>query len=100
MLNKSLRYNRLESEKIFISKIKINIMAKRVTQIPIAPLYRILRKAGATRVSEEAKKAFVEAIIEIADKVSERAVDLAKHAGRKTIQEDDVKLAWREVVRQ
>jgi len=87
-------------KKIFISKIKVNIMAKRVTPIPIAPLYRILRKAGATRVSEEAKKAFVETIVEVAEKVAERAVDLAKHAGRKTIQEDDVKLAWREVVRQ
>ncbi|RDD52702.1 histone [Nanoarchaeota archaeon NZ13-N] len=75
-------------------------MAKRVTPIPIAPLYKILRKAGASRVSEEAKKAFVEAIVEIADRVSERAVDLAKHAGRRTVQEEDVKLAWKEVVRQ
>ncbi|MEM1684442.1 MAG: histone family protein [Nanopusillaceae archaeon] len=72
-------------------------MAKRVTPIPIAPLYRILRKAGANRVSEEAKKAFVEAVVEIADKISARSVEFAKHAGRKTIQEEDVKMAYKEL---
>ncbi|MEM1634509.1 MAG: histone family protein [Nanopusillaceae archaeon] len=72
-------------------------MAKRVTPIPIAPLYRILRRAGASRVSEDAKRTFVDAIVEIADKIAARAVEFAKHAGRKTIQEEDVKMAYKEL---
>ncbi len=72
-------------------------MARRKTELPVAPLYRILRKAGAKRVSEEAKLAFVETIIEIAERIAERAVELAKHAGRKTVQEEDVKLAKKEI---
>ncbi|MEM0379511.1 MAG: histone family protein [Nanopusillaceae archaeon] len=72
-------------------------MAKRVTPIPIAPLYRILRRAGASRVSEDAKRTFVDSIVEIADKIAARAVEFAKHAGRKTIQEEDVKMAYKEL---
>ncbi|HIP66649.1 MAG TPA: histone [Candidatus Nanopusillus sp.] len=73
-------------------------MAKRTTPIPVAPLYKILRKAGASRVSEEAKREFVEIIVEVAEKIAERAVELAKHAGRKTVQEEDIRLAKKEVV--
>ena len=73
-------------------------MAKRTTPIPIAPLYRVLRRAGATRVSEEAKKEFVNVIVTIAEKIAARAVELAKHAGRKTVQEEDIKLAKKEVI--
>ncbi len=73
-------------------------MAKRTTPIPVAPLYRILRKAGAHRVSEEAKREFVEVIVDVAEKIAARAVELAKHAGRKTVQEEDVRLAKKEVV--
>ncbi len=72
-------------------------MARRKYELPVAPLYRILRKAGAKRVSEEAKRVFVETIIEIAEKIAERAVELAKHAGRKTVQEEDVRLAKKEI---
>ena len=68
-------------------------MAKRVTPIPIAPCYRILKKAGANRVSHEARKVFVEVITEFAEKVAERAVDLARHANRKTVLPQDIKLA-------
>ncbi len=73
-------------------------MAKRTTPIPIAPLYRILRKAGARRVSEEAKRTFVEQIADVAEKIAARAVELAKHAGRKTVQEEDIKLAKKEII--
>ena len=73
-------------------------MAKRTTPIPVAPLYRILRRAGASRVSEEAKREFVEVIVDIAERIAARAVELAKHAGRKTVQEEDVRLARKDVV--
>lgn len=73
-------------------------MARRTTPIPIAPLYRVLRRAGATRVSEEAKREFVNVIVTVAEEVASRAVELAKHAGRKTVQEEDIKLAKKAIL--
>lgn len=72
-------------------------MAKRTTPLPIAPLYRVLKKAGANRVSEDAKRTFVDVVVEVADLLAARAVELAKHAGRKTVQESDVKEAYKEL---
>ncbi|AMD29624.1 MAG: NFYB/HAP3 family transcription factor subunit [Candidatus Nanopusillus acidilobi] len=72
-------------------------MAKRTTPIPVAPLYRILRKAGASRVGQDAKLAMVESVLQVAEAISARAIELAKHAGRKTVHEDDIRLAIREL---
>jgi len=74
-------------------------MAKRTTPIPIAPLYRILRKAGATRVSEDAKREFVDVVVSVAEKLAERAIEFAKHAGRKTVQEEDIREARKDILR-
>jgi histone H3/H4 len=72
-------------------------MAKRTTPIPVAPLYRILRKAGASRVGQDAKLAMVESVLQVAEAISSRAIELSKHAGRKTVHEDDIRLAIREL---
>ncbi|WP_231434014.1 histone family protein [Candidatus Nanopusillus massiliensis] len=72
-------------------------MAKRTTPIPVAPLYRILRKAGASRVGQDAKLAMVESVLQVAEEISARAIKSAKHAGRKTVHEDDIRLAIREL---
>lgn len=69
---------------------------QRKTQtIPKAPAARILMNAGAKRVSADAAEAFSEVLMEIGLKVSEKAVMIAKHSGRKTINGDDVRLAAR-----
>lgn len=68
-------------------------MAKRMSTIPKAPMARILMNAGAKRVSADAVDAFVDVITSIAEDISEQALRIAKHSGRKTIQEGDVKLA-------
>lgn len=70
---------------------------QRKTQtIPKAPAARILMNAGAKRVSASAAQAFSEVIHDIALKISEQAVRIAKHSGRKTVHEGDIKLAGRE----
>ena len=68
-----------------------------MADLPAAPFERILKKVGAKRVSEEACKEFARVMEEKMLKVAEEAVMLAKHAGRKTITEEDVRMARRKI---
>ncbi|MFB0545149.1 MAG: histone family protein [Asgard group archaeon] len=65
-----------------------------MTEIPLAPLDRIVRKAGAERVSISAAKALRESLEEIGRDISQRAIELSRHAGRKTVIAEDIKLAY------
>jgi DNA-binding protein len=67
--------------------------AKRTTIIPKAPAARILMNAGAKRVSASAVDALVEVLEDITENIARKSAMIAKHAGRKTIQDGDVKLA-------
>ncbi|RMF06522.1 histone [Candidatus Woesearchaeota archaeon] len=67
--------------------------SKRV--IPLAAMEKILKKAGADRVSEGAKEALRDVMEDIAEEIGASAVKLALHAGRKTVKEEDIKLAAR-----
>ena len=68
-------------------------MAKRTGTIPKAPAARIIMNAGAKRVSADAVDSFVDGIEAIAEKIGTQAVKIAKHSGRKTVQDGDIKLA-------
>ncbi|MBW3013226.1 NFYB/HAP3 family transcription factor subunit [Candidatus Woesearchaeota archaeon] len=68
-------------------------MAKRSRTIPKASAARILNGAGAERVSDSAAGTFADILEEIAQEISEQAVKIAKHSGRKTVQGGDIKLA-------
>ena len=68
-------------------------MGRRTTIIPKAPSGRILMKAGAKRVSSDAMGTFTEILIEKAEAIATQAARIAKHSGRKTVHEGDVKLA-------
>jgi len=56
-------------------------------------MYRILKKSGAERVSDESANELRRVIEEIAESIAKSAVDMSKHAGRKTIKAEDIKLA-------
>lgn len=54
---------------------------------------RILKSAGAGRVSDSALTIFQTRMNRVAYDVAEKSVRLAKHAKRRTIGESDIKLA-------
>lgn len=64
-------------------------------RLPLAPFERILKDAGAKRVSKTAMKEFAAMTEEIADDLARDAVKFAKHAGRKTVTGEDIRLAKR-----
>ncbi len=56
-------------------------------------MYRILKKSGAQRVSDESADELRRIIEDIAIAIAKSAVEMSIHAGRKTVRGDDVKLA-------
>ncbi len=66
-----------------------------MSELPLAPIERILKKAGASRVSREACEEFASVIEEITYELAAETAALARHAGRKTVLAKDVKLARR-----
>jgi len=61
--------------------------------LPAAAMEKLLKKAGAARVSEDAKEKLREVMEEYAESIGSKAVRLANHAGRKTVKASDVKEA-------
>lgn len=68
-------------------------MAKRANIIPKATAGRILMNAGAKRVSADAVDVFTEILEDITRGIAEKSLLVARHSGRKTIKEEDIKLA-------
>ena len=61
--------------------------------LPLAAMEKLLKKCGASRVSEDAKEAMREVLQELAESIGNKAVTYAQHSGRKTVKSSDVKLA-------
>ena len=59
----------------------------------LSPMHRILKKAGAERVSEEAAEELRKALESIGKQIASNALDFTKHAGRKTVKSEDIQIA-------
>jgi len=67
------------------------------SELGLSAMYRILKKSGAQRVSDESAVELRRVIEEIAEAVAKNAVDMSNHAGRKTVKAEDVKLASKQL---
>ena len=56
-------------------------------------LKKLLKEAGATRISAEASAELYKYINRMAFDIAQKAVKLSKHAKRKTVDASDIKLA-------
>lgn len=68
-------------------------MQRNTSTIPKAVAARLLMNAGAKRVSQDAADAFAEVMERISQDIGRVSNDIAKHSGRKTVQDGDIKLA-------
>ncbi|MGI0069781.1 MAG: histone family protein [Nitrosotalea sp.] len=63
------------------------------SEFGLSVMYRILKKAGAERVSDESANELRRILEEVGISIAKNAVEMSIHAGRKTIKAEDIRLA-------
>lgn len=68
--------------------------------LQLAPMHRIIKKAGAERVSEESAEELRKALDAIGVRIAREALDFTKHAHRKTVKAEDIQIAVKKVLKE
>lgn len=76
-----------------------NYVSSSSPEFGLAAMYRVMKKSGAERISDDAADELRKVLEEIAERIARQAVDLSIHAGRKTIKAEDVKFAAKNIIR-
>jgi histone H3/H4 len=69
-------------------------------ELQLAPMHRIIKKAGAKRVSEDGAEELRKVLERVGIKISREAIDFAVHAGRKTVKSEDIEIATKKVLKE
>jgi len=69
-------------------------------ELSTAAIHRLIEKAGAPRVGDDAVEELRTILEEFAVKIGRESWQLSTHAGRKTVKADDVKLAAKRILRE
>ena len=83
------------SDKLDISSRTVYTILEDKTEakLPLGAAEGILRNAGAERVSQDAKILLCNALEEMGNEISKKAIGIARQSGRKTVKAEDIKLA-------
>jgi len=68
--------------------------------LQLAPMHRIIKKAGADRVSEEALKELRVALEDVGVRIAKEALDFTRLAHRKTVKAEDIQIAVRKLLKE
>ncbi len=68
-------------------------MQRTIHIIPRATVARLIVNAGARRVSDSGVEELADYLTKKGIEIAKKALEISKHAGRKTILEGDIKLA-------
>ena len=69
------------------------------SEIALASVHRIIKKFGAERVSDSAAEELRKVLEIVGENVAKQAVELARHAHRKTIKPEDITLASKSILK-
>jgi histone H3/H4 len=68
-------------------------------ELSLAPIHRLIKKAGATRASEDAAEELRKILEEVGVAIAKEALSLAQYAGRRTVKREDIDRAARTLLR-
>lgn len=67
------------------------------SEISTAAVHRLIKKGGAGRIGDDAAEELRKVVEDYAIRVGKEALELAKHAGRKTVRAEDISLAVKRI---
>ncbi len=69
------------------------------SELSLAPIHRLIKKAGAARASEDAAEELRRILEDIAVAIAKEALSLAQYAGRRTVKREDIERAAKTLLR-